>query len=258
MTITRRNCLLIGSLILAPFMASAQDEPRQGMSMDEVRASHGAPAYDLGAVGSPAITRWVYDGYTVYFENRRVLHTVRTQPLSSSAAAAPAPEPATRPVEPVAAPAPTPAVTAMPAPEVPVLAPVSDPDPEPAAIPTTAQPAPETAMPPETMAQPETMVQPETAATPAATAEPKTSGFRFDPATGRLILDSEEAPPEAATPQATESAPAPDVSPTRENPPPTESPEPAKNTEPANDNLGSALDETLEFDPNTGTFRSAH
>lgn len=50
--------------------------PVLGMSMDQVRAKFGSPRQIKGAVGQPPITRWVYEGYTVYFEYRHVIHSV--------------------------------------------------------------------------------------------------------------------------------------------------------------------------------------
>lgn len=55
---------------------SSVDRPRTGLSMDQVTAKFGAPHQQLPAVGNPPITRWVYAGYTVYFENDRVIHSV--------------------------------------------------------------------------------------------------------------------------------------------------------------------------------------
>jgi hypothetical protein len=93
---------------------------------------------------------------------------------------------------------------------------------------------------------------------PPAPAKPAGGGFRFDPATGRLVIDGAE-PEEpaagndeagsqddgspAAEPQPTSAAPANDAASApagqpRVAPPPTAEPE-----------------ETLEFDPETGTFK---
>lgn len=55
---------------------SSVDRPRTGLSMDQVTAKFGGPDQQLPAVGNPPITRWVYDGFTVYFENDRVIHSV--------------------------------------------------------------------------------------------------------------------------------------------------------------------------------------
>lgn len=50
--------------------------PHTGLSMDQVTAKFGAPGEQMPAVGSPPITRWVYDSFTVYFEGDRVIHSV--------------------------------------------------------------------------------------------------------------------------------------------------------------------------------------
>lgn len=60
--------------------------PQRGMTMDAVRAKFGNPATEHPAVPSnegplhPPITRWDYAGYSVFFENSTVLHTVVTPP----------------------------------------------------------------------------------------------------------------------------------------------------------------------------------
>lgn len=249
MTTTTRACLLAASLLLVPLPALASGLPAQGMSMDEVRARFGAPAYDLGAVGSPAITRWVYDGYTVYFEGRRVLHAVQTQPLAGTpaprsanetATVAPAPAaippvaPVTRRAEPAPAPVPVQAPAPVPVTAAPALPPAAE-----AIAPSPAAPA---------SAE---IAAPTPAPVPAAGPAPKpaSSGFYFDPVTGRLVLDG-DAPPAAAPTE----TPAPAATPEPATAPPAGARDPGK----ASDNLGTALDETLEFDPETGTFRSVH
>ncbi len=55
---------------------AARDLPPRGATMDQVRARYGEPARVLPAVGEPPITRWVYDGFTVYFEHDRVISSV--------------------------------------------------------------------------------------------------------------------------------------------------------------------------------------
>ena len=50
--------------------------PRSGMSMNQVSNQFGAPGQKVSAVGEPPISRWVYDHYTVYFEQDRVIHSV--------------------------------------------------------------------------------------------------------------------------------------------------------------------------------------
>jgi hypothetical protein len=66
-----------------PKPAASGDKPSSGMSMDKVEAKYGAPSRRVPAVGGgstaqPPITRWEYPGFTVYFENDRVVHTVVT------------------------------------------------------------------------------------------------------------------------------------------------------------------------------------
>lgn len=277
MTTTTRACLLAVTLLAGSSVSMAQPLPGQGMTMDDVQRNFGAPAYDLGAVGHPAITRWVYDGFTVYFEGRRVISTVQTQPLGATgaapAASAPASVPASRPAEPVAVPArtvapapiaPAPATTPVAAPVAPAATPApwstpkaevkaepkpvftaQAPKPAPVVIETpVSKPAPFTPPPsPATIAAPAPATPAATPAPAAAPAKTTKSGnsFRFDPETGRLILEDEAAPATEA-PVAT-----------------TTTTEPATNgseTPAATGDVGTALDQTLEFDPETGTFRA--
>ena len=44
--------------------------------MEQVESKFGAPKKKMDAVGEPPITRWGYEGYTVYFEHDRVITTV--------------------------------------------------------------------------------------------------------------------------------------------------------------------------------------
>jgi hypothetical protein len=50
--------------------------PSGGMTMNAVEAKFGAPQQRQAAVGEPPISRWDYQGFTVYFERDRVIHTV--------------------------------------------------------------------------------------------------------------------------------------------------------------------------------------
>jgi hypothetical protein len=50
--------------------------PSGGMTMHAVEAKFGAPQQRQAAVGEPPISRWDYQGFTVYFERDRVIHTV--------------------------------------------------------------------------------------------------------------------------------------------------------------------------------------
>jgi hypothetical protein len=53
--------------------------PQRGALMSTVEASFGEPRERHAAVGQPPITRWDYDGFTVYFEYNHVIHAVATR-----------------------------------------------------------------------------------------------------------------------------------------------------------------------------------
>jgi hypothetical protein len=50
--------------------------PGRGMTKDQVEERFGSPPEKVGAVGEPPISRWVYSGFTVYFEYDHVIHAV--------------------------------------------------------------------------------------------------------------------------------------------------------------------------------------
>jgi hypothetical protein len=50
--------------------------PRRGISMTAVEGRFGAPKARHAAVGQPPITRWDYEGFSVYFEHQHVIHAV--------------------------------------------------------------------------------------------------------------------------------------------------------------------------------------
>jgi hypothetical protein len=52
--------------------------PGRGMTMKSVEAKFGAPQEQHPAVGKPAITRWDYPTFSVFFENEYVIHAVVT------------------------------------------------------------------------------------------------------------------------------------------------------------------------------------
>lgn len=54
-----------------------KEVPRHGATMERVEQEYGEPEGRRPAVGDPPITRWDYDGYSVYFEGERVLRTVQ-------------------------------------------------------------------------------------------------------------------------------------------------------------------------------------
>ncbi|GAA3950465.1 hypothetical protein GCM10022278_06950 [Allohahella marinimesophila] len=50
--------------------------PEPGLAQDSVQREFGEPVRVRGPVGDPAITIWEYPGYSVFFENNTVIHTV--------------------------------------------------------------------------------------------------------------------------------------------------------------------------------------
>ncbi len=69
---TLADVLLIESIQSSPTMQT----PRKGLNMAMVRQQFGEPAQQVAAVGEPPISRWEYSGFTVYFEDDLVLHSV--------------------------------------------------------------------------------------------------------------------------------------------------------------------------------------
>ena len=82
---------VIASLILLASAPLAADElkmpvgsqgdkqlqrPMNGMSKPDVESKYGAPEMVKGPVGDPPISIWKYNGYSVYFEYDKVIHTV--------------------------------------------------------------------------------------------------------------------------------------------------------------------------------------
>ena len=57
----------------------AAEYPHRGLTKDEVRSEFGQPGNTEGPVGSPPITRWEYDNFTVVFEYNHVLHSYPRQ-----------------------------------------------------------------------------------------------------------------------------------------------------------------------------------
>jgi hypothetical protein len=53
--------------------------PQRGVPMNAVEADFGVPRQRHAAVGKPPITRWDYDGFSVYFEYNHVIHAVATR-----------------------------------------------------------------------------------------------------------------------------------------------------------------------------------
>ena len=60
--------------------------PERGMTMDEVVAEFGNPNQQHPPIGSPAIFKWQYETFSVYFEDTTVIRTVfHHQPKDSTA-----------------------------------------------------------------------------------------------------------------------------------------------------------------------------
>jgi hypothetical protein len=55
---------------------SSTQRPPRGMAMDAVERRFGAPVSKHAAVGQPPITRWDYNGFSVFFEYDKVIHAV--------------------------------------------------------------------------------------------------------------------------------------------------------------------------------------
>lgn len=59
-----------------PQVISNDASPIRGMTKHQVENQYGAPQSRIGPVGEPAIYRWDYARYSVFFENNYVLHSV--------------------------------------------------------------------------------------------------------------------------------------------------------------------------------------
>lgn len=55
----------------------AEQQPQRGLTKEQVEARFGEPQTRRDTVGDPPITRWDYDGFSVYFEYDRVLRAVQ-------------------------------------------------------------------------------------------------------------------------------------------------------------------------------------
>lgn len=52
------------------------ERPARGSSKAQVSNQFGTPNQQTASVGEPPISQWVYDGFTVYFEDDYVIHSV--------------------------------------------------------------------------------------------------------------------------------------------------------------------------------------
>jgi hypothetical protein len=68
--------------VLAQTPGAAPDKitlPARGITKQEVQSRYGPPNTEVEPVGSPPIGRWVYDKFTIYFEDDRVVHAVNNK-----------------------------------------------------------------------------------------------------------------------------------------------------------------------------------
>lgn len=72
-----KNWILLPALLLVTSFVTAAELPPQGMSMATVQKTFGTPVKKMAAIGKPPITRWVYPDYTVVFEYKHVVQSVR-------------------------------------------------------------------------------------------------------------------------------------------------------------------------------------
>ncbi|OUS29324.1 hypothetical protein A9Q99_09460 [Gammaproteobacteria bacterium 45_16_T64] len=52
------------------------ERPTRGSTKSQVSNRFGDPSQQFAAIGQPAISRWVYNKFTVYFEDDYVIHSV--------------------------------------------------------------------------------------------------------------------------------------------------------------------------------------
>lgn len=62
----------------SPQIVTSDAAPVRGMTKQQVESSYGSPMSASGPVGTPAIYRWDYPDYSVFFEHNYVIHSVVT------------------------------------------------------------------------------------------------------------------------------------------------------------------------------------
>ena len=65
---------LIATALLSALGSVHAELPSTGTLLDAVIAEYGEPTDKTLPIGQPAITRWMYDSFTVVFENDHVVH----------------------------------------------------------------------------------------------------------------------------------------------------------------------------------------
>ncbi|WP_111656449.1 hypothetical protein [Isoalcanivorax indicus] len=211
--------------------ALAQAMPERGMTQTQVERAFGPPNTRRPAVGQPPISRWVYDDFTVYFENNYTLHAVSHHaPRVPAVVSGPQTVDELPPIEEIDRDQQTP--SARPKFQFdPATGQMRELDgdgqvkQEPASPPPAAE-APASAPEPATTEPAPAAPEPDTAA--PQDDEPR---FRFDPNTGRIVVDDPAATPQAQPQTAPEPAPqqpAPQPEPEPEPPAAQDAPEPAE------------------------------
>jgi hypothetical protein len=62
----------------SPQIVTSDSAPVRGMTKSQVESNFGSPMSISGPTGNPAIYRWDYPSYSVFFEHNYVLHSVVT------------------------------------------------------------------------------------------------------------------------------------------------------------------------------------
>lgn len=91
MALAAATPVLADELEIAPRSAPAMpaDAPTRGMHQDTVLRRWGEPQQRVAPVGGnlpqhPPISRWVYPGFTVYFERELVITSVGNRPVAAT------------------------------------------------------------------------------------------------------------------------------------------------------------------------------
>ncbi len=68
----------IGQTLMSETQLAQSNEsiPSRGMTMQFVESNFGSPSSRRSPIGDPPITRWEYQSFIVYFEYKRVIHSV--------------------------------------------------------------------------------------------------------------------------------------------------------------------------------------
>lgn len=63
-----------------PNTENGVNRPVRGMTMEQVEQRYGTAEQHYATIGTPAITRWQYAQFDVYFEDQLVIHSVVRRP----------------------------------------------------------------------------------------------------------------------------------------------------------------------------------